>query len=466
MNAGVGNLAASAPLQFPPLAELTPIKARTEFAKCQHYLRGLDGDHALLGFVDLTKRYARLHYHGLLGDEDIPGRMWEAAETVGLVATHGADTIENVMAAAIESAQASPKEDSSKPRGVLPTITPGSWKGIEPVKQRWLAHARIPSGDLTIGAGNGGAGKTEIFTQLIVAVSAGLGDWLGSVVEDGPALFLSCEEPETNMRERVERICKQRGIDPHALENLHLHFPDLEETWLVSVDRAGRVMKTPLLLGVEKWIAANKPRLVVIDSIAAVFDGEAIARRQVRAFMAMLRKIAREHDTAIVLLDHPSVRGMSDGSGSANSVDWRNSVRSMLHLSDADKDDQDVRLLEVKKNNYGRSGEKITLRWDGLTFVPDCLAGAPSHHRIAAERDVDELFLRLLEKRNAQRRPVHAKNAKGSAPSEFESDPDAGGVKAEGFRAAMERLLTANRILVVETGSDSRRRSHLERSPA
>jgi RecA-family ATPase len=202
---------------------------------------------------------------------------------------------------------------------------------------------------------------------------------------------------------------------------------------------------------------------VVIDSIAAVFDGEAIARRQVRAFLAMLRKIARENDTAIVLLDHPSVRGMADGSGTANSVDWRNSVRSMLHLSDPDKDDQDVRTLSVTKSNYGRTGEKVTLRWDKLTFTT-ATAGEASPYRAAADRDIEELFLRLLDKRSAQGRPVHAKNAKGSAPTEFEIDPEANGVKAEGFRAAMERLLSARKIEVVETGPSSRRRQYLARA--
>ena len=75
-------------------------------------------------------------------------------------------------------------------------ITPLTWKGTEPVKQRWLAGARVPSGDLTILAGNGGSGKTEIATSLLVSVAADLGDWLGSVVESGPALFISCEEDE------------------------------------------------------------------------------------------------------------------------------------------------------------------------------------------------------------------------------------------------------------------------------
>lgn len=357
---------------------------------------------------------------------------------------------------------AEPRQDDRSPSYIA--ITPAAWKDTEPTKQQFLASARIPCGDLTIGAGNGGSGKTEIFMQLAIYVAAGLADWLGCTIENGVALVLSCEEPEHNIRDRVERICKHRDIDPHGLTDLHMVFPDLEATWLVHAGRDGRLSKAPLLVWLEAWIKQHKPRLVVIDSIAAVFDGEAIARRQVRAFLAMLRKIAREHDVAIVMLDHPSVRGMSDGTGTANSVDWRNSVRSMLHLSDPDKDDQDVRTLEVKKSNYGRSGEKVALRWNGLTFTT-AMAGETSPYRAAADRDVEELFLRLLEKRNAQHRPVHAKNAKGSAPAEFALDPDAGGVTADGFRGAMERLLHAQRIVVVETGPASKRRSHLERVP-
>lgn len=346
---------------------------------------------------------------------------------------------------------------------VYTAITPAVWKGTEPTKQSFLAGARIPDGDLTIGAGNGGSGKTEIFMQLAIYVAAGLADWLGCTIENGVALVLSCEEPEHNIRDRVERICKHRSIDPHGLTNLHLVFPDLEATWLVHAGKEGRLSKAPLLDWLEAWIRQHKPRLVVIDSIAAVFDGDAIARRQVRAFLAMLRKLAREHNVAIVMLDHPSVRGMADGTGTANSVDWRNSVRSMLHLSDPEKDDQDVRTLEVKKSNYGRSGEKVTLRWNGLTFTT-AIAGETSLYRAAAERDVDELFLRLLDKRIAQGRPIRPNTGRGSAPAELASDPEANGVTAEAFRSAMERLYTAGRIATVETGPSSKRRQHIERA--
>ncbi|CAL74411.1 hypothetical protein; putative RecA-superfamily ATPase (involved in signal transduction) [Bradyrhizobium sp. ORS 278] len=354
-----------------------------------------------------------------------------------------------------------PAPAPAEPIAPFAPITPAAWRGIEPTPQRWLAEGRIPLGDLTILAGNGGSGKTEIAAQLLVSVAAGLGDWLGCVAETGPALFLSCEEPEDNVRDRVERIAKHRNIDPHGIDSLHLVFPDLDQTWLCNVDKSGKVQRTHLLQQLESWIVQNKPALVAIDSVAAVFDGDAIQRRQVRAFLAMLRKLAREQETAILLLDHPSVRGMADGSGTANSVDWRNSVRSMLHLSDPDKDDPDARYLEVKKSNRGRTGEKTRIQWAGLTFSTALSAGSP--RQAAAEREVDELFLRLLDKRNAQGRRVHASNAKGNAPSEFAQDPEAAGVTAHAFRSSMERLLTAGTIRAVETGPASKRRQHLER---
>jgi RecA-family ATPase len=348
----------------------------------------------------------------------------------------------------------------------ISTITPASWKGTEAIEQRWLAQGRIPFGDLTILAGNGSSGKTEIATSLLVSVSANLGDWLGCIVESGggPVLFLSCEEPEDDIRNRIERICKHRNIDPNAVDNLHLHFPELDATWLATADRTGKVAKTALLVQMENWIAANKPRLVVIDSIAAVFDGEAIARRQVRSFLAMLRKIAREHDTAIVLLDHPSVRGMADGTGTANSVDWRNCVRSMLLLSDPDKDDPDARELEVRKNNRGRAGEKIKLRWNGLTFVTNQL-GAASPYRAAADQNLDDLFVRLLEERNTQGRWVTPVKAIGYAPKEFATMPGAGGCTPAALANAMERLLTAKRIIVETFGPPSKQRQRLIVAP-
>ncbi|TAH67632.1 MAG: recombinase RecA [Rhodopseudomonas palustris] len=342
-------------------------------------------------------------------------------------------------------------------------ITPACWRGTSPPNEQWLAQDRVLSGDVTILSGNGGCGKTEIATSLLVAAASEARDWLGSIVEPGPALFISCEESEENIRSRVERICEDRGIDPFSLDQLHLFFPELDATWLVSADHQGKVARTPLLDRIEGWIARYRPVLVVIDSVTAVFDADAINRRQVRAFVSILRKIAREHGTAVLLLDHPSQRGMADGSGTANSVDWRNSVRGMMYLSDPLKNDPDTRILEISKTNRTRAGEKVALHWNGQTFTK-AASSSGSPHLAAAEREIDELFLRLLDKRNGQGRPVRPSTGRGFAPGEFEKDPDAKGVKAPAFRRAMERLFTQGRIIVEEQGPQSKRVKHIKRS--
>jgi RecA-family ATPase len=337
----------------------------------------------------------------------------------------------------------------------LETVTPASWRGTEPLEDLWLAYNRIPGNDLTMFTGNGGAGKTETAVHLCINVAAGLGDWLGSVIESGPALFFSGEEQEQKLRKRVNRICKHRGINPDDITDLHLYFPDLEDTTLVTADRNGRLHRTPLLDRLEKTIAKLGTRVVVIDSVAAVFDADVISRRQVRTFCAIMRKIANKYDTAIVLLDHPSVRGMNDGSGTSNSVDWRNGPRAMLYLSDPAKDDPDgERIMEVKKNNDGPIGEQVKLRWNGLTLTTSATAG-PSPHKANTNRQIDETFLRCLDIKIGQRVDISAKPSRSGAAQVFAQMAEASGVKAKAFAEAQERLLSANKIKVEPYGAPS-----------
>lgn len=212
--------------------------------------------HALQEMADYLRQYVR---SGWLKPATVVDKIFEVAALHGLTGEPGSDNEATIMQIAMSAnlpAELRPtaRSDSRFNDHDLPappsleTKTPAAWRGTEPLKQRWLAAARIPCGDLTLYSGNGGAGKTEIAVQLLVSVTAGLGDWLGCVVETGPALFLSCEEPEPNIRDRIERICRHRRIDPHAIEDLHLHFPDLEATWLATADRPSREQFTKIIL--------------------------------------------------------------------------------------------------------------------------------------------------------------------------------------------------------------------------
>jgi hypothetical protein len=113
------------------------------------------------------------------------------------------------------------------------------------------------------------------------------------------------------------------------------------------------------------------------------------------------------------------------------------------------------------KSNYGPSGEKVRLQWERGVFVPE--ASASPAARAAAEAPVDEAFLRCLDAATAQGRSVGPKASKAWAPSVFEKMPEANGFKCKALEAAMERLFSASRIKVEESGPPSKRRERIVR---
>lgn len=372
-------------------------------------------------FADRARALGDLVNEGLLSPQTVDERLWDVARSNGLAGERGSSE-EQFVHSIIRDALLPPVAfDRTEAPALLDLITPASWRGTTAEPLRWLALNRIPAGDVTILSSDGGGGKTTIALQLCVAVERGLGDWLGTTVETGPVLFVSAEEDDHEIRRRIERICRGRGIDPHAGDRLHLHFPDLESSLFASAGK-GPLLFTDLHRSFVATVDRLRPVLVVIDAVAAVFGGDHRDRAQVRAFMSSFRKLAMRTGAAIVFLDHPSVSGMAEGSGRAGSVDWNNTVRSRLYMSSV-ADDNDARELEVKKANRGPKGEKIPVRWVDGAFVVE--GAATPIERQAAEAAIDDLFLRLLEKRNAQGRHVGPKPGRNYAPAEFGKDPEA-----------------------------------------
>jgi hypothetical protein len=111
------------------------------------------------------------------------------------------------------------------------------------------------------------------------------------------------------------------------------------------------------------------------------------------------------------------------------------------------------------KSNYGPRGEKQKLRWEDGCYVLE--SSAPSLRQAAAATKIDDLFVRLLEERNAQGRWVTPNKATGYAPKELATMPGAGDCTAAALANAMERLLTAKAIGVETFGPRSRQRQRL-----
>ena len=124
-------LQASSPLTFPPLSHLTPSMADGEYARARRCLAERPPDEGLLALVTLTQRFVRSQQNGFLGDKDIHEHLWTAAELSGLVDHHGVDTVQNVMASAIQTALADPGDCGANFSG------PGKWPGIRATPYAW-----------------------------------------------------------------------------------------------------------------------------------------------------------------------------------------------------------------------------------------------------------------------------------------------------------------------------------------
>lgn len=275
-----------------------------------------------------------------------------------------------------------PQDDPiEEPTARTPPINPQSWAGRAVPEREWLVDQWIPRRYTTALYGDGGLGKTLMAQQLLTSVSLGI-PWLGLPVRKMRTFGLLCEDYEDDLHINQANINATYGIDYGALDDMRLWssvgFDNLLMTFTGQESAAGHF--TPFFAELLETVQAFGAQLVVIDTAADVYGGNEINRAQVRQFVGRaLGQIGRAINGAVLLCAHPSLSGMSSGSGTSGSTAWNNTVRSRLYLSEPDKadpsddteqTDPDLRLITRKKANYARRGESILVKWVQGSFVP------------------------------------------------------------------------------------------------
>jgi hypothetical protein len=134
-------------------------------------------------------------------------------------------------------------------------------------------------------------------------------------------------------------------------------------------------------------------------------------------------------------------------------------VRSRLYLktpkaSDGSELNKNLRTIEGMKSNYGERGGKIDLDWKDGVFIP--VNGPAGFVKMAAEQKADDVFINLVKRFNRDERNASEKSGTNYAPALFAEQPDAEGITAKQFKGAMNRLLAAQKIRIVNTGPKSR----------
>jgi RecA-family ATPase len=310
--------------------------------------------------------------------------------------------------------------------------------------------------------GEGSIGKSLLLMQLSGAVVLGK-EWIGTLPESGPVLYMSCEEDDDEVRRRMEAVAAHLGSTRQEMIERGLRVLSFagKDAILAQPDRNGLIRPTPLFERLRRDALQLRPKLIAIDTIADTFGGKENDRTQTRQFITMQRGLAIDAGAAVVLSAHPSLTGIATDTGMSGSTAWHNSVRARMYLKPAPGEDRALRVLEVKKNNYGPVTESTVLRWrDGVYVVEP---GNGTLERLAAEAEVDHLFIKLLRRFADQGRNVSDKTGTSYAPAQFSKQPDAKTAKTTSrmLAEAMERLFAAGKVKVVTEGPPSHPRTRL-----
>jgi RecA-family ATPase len=320
-----------------------------------------------------------------------------------------------------------------------------SFWDFTPVPARqWAVRDRVPAHQVTLFSGEGGSGKSIVELQLACAHVLGR-DWFGSLPEPGPVIYQGCEDTRDELHRRVANICKHYGVTFSDLIRGGLNmFSCVEGDGLLGVpDRSGQIEPTRMYKRLLEAANDIKPRHIGIDTSADVFGGNEIDRGQVRQFVSLLRKLAIAANGSVVLLSHPSLTGISTGTGLSGSTAWHNSVRSRIYLTS----EGDMRTIEFKKNQYGPLGEKVVVRYEDGVFVPD--GGKTDVEMAHIHKLADEMFLELLDISAKQQRFFGPKPGTSYAPKALAQLPQAKGYTSKTLADAMERLIAAERVRLV-----------------
>lgn len=359
--------------------------------------------------------------------------------------------------------QAAPIEVETPAR--FETFTAADFEGRAVKGRPWLVQDMIPMNTVTLLGGDGGTGKSLLALQLAASVALGR-QWIGLDVErPGPALFITAEDDQDEIHRRLDNIADAEGVGFSDMAKLVLASLAGRDALLATLATGGTLTATELFKQVKAKVAELKPSVVILDTLADLFPGNENDRAQARQFVGLLRGLAIDCNTAVVLLAHPSLSGLNSGSGMSGSTAWNNSVRSRLYLErvrDRDEDyeaDTDIRTLKTMKANYSATGGEMRLRWFGGVFINESPTSAGE--MLTASMKAEGAFLRLLRKFTDQGRYVNPSSGSNYAPRVFAEHPESEGISKRAFSQAMERLLADGKISIAEHGPASKRTRYL-----
>lgn len=325
----------------------------------------------------------------------------------------------------------------------FPLANLSAWAQSDPQPKSFIMPGFVPTRELTLATGAGGANKSTFGQQLATCVAAGV-PMLGVEVVQGAALYVTAEDDEDRLHWMQAHICKAVGVSLSALSG-KLHLASLRGRLgneLATFDAEGKLRPSSAFAMLRATIERANARLVVLDNAAHMFAGNENDRQQVTAFVNLLYSLCRDLGVTIILVAHSNKAGDSYSGSTA----WLNAVRSQVVLSrPADTPDPDERILTLGKANYARQGQELRFRWHEFALRLDSELSPDMRSELAANAKaaaVNERFLQCLAKTKEERRAVSlSSSASNYAPRVFAKTTLGKGYSDRDYSDALERLL-------------------------
>lgn len=343
-------------------------------------------------------------------------------------------------------------------------VYPPSLEGTEPTPVRWLIRNAVPRGTVCLFSGDSGLGKSLLMLQL-QAATALRKPWLGFDVEPCKSFGFYCEDPENVIHLRIKDICQHYDVTKTDLEDISYTSRVGSNNVLMDFNRRTDEGKTtPVFDQIMSHVREFGAQLLIIDTLAHTFNGNEIIRNQVTAFVSALQKIATEMDGAVILTSHPSVAGMQSGTGISGSTAWRATVRAQMYIKrpkayddEAQDADQDERILKTMKSNWGAAGGVTRIRWDQGVFVtmaPERVPVSSSLDRLTVDHAVLEAARFIVKRGDKIATGTMHQRCLAALASHL---PSCATYRRQDMNSAVDRLLEAGKLIIVEVGRGTRR---------
>ncbi|WDA37473.1 AAA family ATPase [Sphingobium sp. YC-XJ3] len=252
---------------------------------------------------------------------------------------------------------------------LLPLADLNIWAVTQATPKPFIMPGFIPSGELTLLTGAGGANKSTFGHQLATCCAAGV-PMLGREVQQCSALYITCEDDEGRLHWVQEGICRALGLHLSDLTG-KLHLSSLRGRLgnvLGAFDDRGVLHPLDTFLSLKATLMKTGARLLVLDNAAHLFGGNENDRQQVTQFVNLLYSLCLDLGVTVILVAHSNKAGDSYSGSTA----WLNAVRSQIFIGRSeDSHDPDERVATLGKANYARQGEELRFRWHDFALIRD-----------------------------------------------------------------------------------------------